>query len=264
MCIPRPYYAGFEVHFDKKDVNTTEKSGDGGEMFKLSPSDHPSWQYKIMSSAYIRLADQIKQAEYTDPDKFGLNCYSDTHAYGVLQVLENMLEEFNRAWDYDNVDEMYSVISTLAHWLNTEEGEMWYSIDDGEKSCETGDLLGAAILATLEELFKAGELKTDLKYIDLGLVMALHLKWSNYPAEIPLEEVADWRPYLVGYAKTAGIDLTEQGVAGLERFLKGEMDLPKIDEIPAIEKNKEADDRDRWSYHKKVRSSNQKSVSKLY
>ncbi|EME81083.1 uncharacterized protein MYCFIDRAFT_208242 [Pseudocercospora fijiensis CIRAD86] len=83
------------------------------------------------------------------------------------------------------------------------------------------------------------------------LVLTLHLRWSNWPAEIPLEEVPGWRPNIVGYAKTAGIDLTEQDVAGLERFLKGEMDMPVIDEIPAIEKNKEAGNRDRWSYHKK-------------
>ncbi|KXT01324.1 hypothetical protein AC578_2706 [Pseudocercospora eumusae] len=73
----------------------------------------------------VRPCDQLQRAKYTDSQLL----YRHTHAYGVLDVLENMPRELNGAWNYDDVDKMWPVIFTLAHWLNTGSGEMWQNID---------------------------------------------------------------------------------------------------------------------------------------
>lgn len=138
---------------------------------------------------------------------------------------------------------MWILIAVMGHWLNHSSGDPWLLVDDGARSAQSAGVIGSAVLTTLEELDRQGELKPDSKYQDLGLVMALHLKWTVFPAEIPMPEVKDWQPHLVAYAKKAGIDLEEQGCDNLSKTIK------QYKNVRTIGGKKTGD---RWDFNKKV------------
>lgn len=231
----QPYYTSVLPDDDSDEDEWDEKT----DMFNKVASEHPDWPYKLTAANWRRLCDLTHQASYRDPDKFDLNVYTDDHAYGVLEVLENLLIDFNKA-QKSTLEERWSIVAAMSHWLNTDDGDLWLSIDDGDRTGETAGVVGAALLSTLNEMDKKGELKGNSKFIDLGLVMALYLKWSVDPADIPIEEVQEWQPHVVAYAKKAGLDLAKQGVEPLDSTLSQHQD------VAPMSSNKD------WAYSKKV------------
>ena len=129
--------------------------------------------------------------------------------------------------------------------------------DDGERSGQTHQVLGTALLTTLHLISQAGELKQDSKYCDLGLVMALWLKLSFQPADIPMEdEDLYWRPCVVAYAKKASIDLLKQQIAGIEESVEALKDAAAEAELDG--------NGDVWKWNKRVcRSCGLEHVSRL-
>ncbi|EME85542.1 uncharacterized protein MYCFIDRAFT_88531 [Pseudocercospora fijiensis CIRAD86] len=95
-------------------------------------------------------------------------------------------------------------------------------------------MIGCVILTALNELDRIGQLKADSKFLDLGHVMALYLLFSKTHDATEIEDPAldsdgdgedgdgedaetiDWQNALVAYAEKAGIDLSDQGVSGID------------------------------------------------
>lgn len=122
-------------------------------------------------------------------------------------------------------------------------------IDDGPRSSVAFGLLGTGLLTMLEYIDRMDELKPGSKYRDLGMVMALFLKMSIEPAEIPMEdEDLYWRPHLMAYAKKAGIDLGEQGIDGLDRE---DQPMKRFKDVEPMESNST---NDRWDWTTKYQA----------
>jgi hypothetical protein len=93
----------------------------------------------------------------------------------------------------------------------------------------------------LNELDRAEHLKPDSKFLDLGLVMGMALKWSQDQEDYDLEDT-EWRNKVVAYAKKGGINLTAIPLHDAQELVGDVEDA----EIPARVKA------DQWDFKKKV------------
>ena len=60
-------------------------------MFKKSPSEHPDWKWVMMWESWKNFCEYNKRADYTHPDLFHMYIYNDFHAYGLQELIENMV-----------------------------------------------------------------------------------------------------------------------------------------------------------------------------
>ncbi|KAF1977814.1 hypothetical protein BU23DRAFT_451375, partial [Bimuria novae-zelandiae CBS 107.79] len=79
--------------------------------------------------------------------------------------------------------------------------------EDGDHVCELTSMIGRALLTVLEAIQRAGELRPDSKYKDLGLVITYLLEFALDLPQYGLEgSCMAWRPEAVNYFKEAGLD----------------------------------------------------------
>lgn len=235
----RPYYAS-EVESDDEDEEEPEDEAKRS-MFNKLAANHPEWPYTIMAESWRRLCDWTRRSSYCNPQLFNMYIYTDFEAYGILELLENLIIDFNGAFEEKDINKMWSILATLANWLNHESSQAWVSVDDSERAANTFQVVGCAFLTALHLIDREGELKQDSKFRDLGLVMALFLQAG---ASTP-EDFMDWAPKIILYAKRAGIDLTKQGVQGLEKTIERE----DAEGDPPL---RESSSPDRWKWTQKV------------
>ena len=243
----KPYYAS-EVESDDEDEEEPEDESESS-MFNKLAANHPEWPYTIMAESWRRLCDWTRRSSYCNPDLFSMYIYNDFHGYGILELLDNLIIEFNGAFEEKDTDKMWSIVATLAHWLNHGSSQAWMGVEDSERAGNTLQVVGIALLTALHQLDRAGELKQDSKFRDLGLVMALCLQIG---ASSPIDYM-EWVPKLISYAKKAGIDLAKQGVDGLEKVLEQEAGDGPL---------RKSSSEDRWKWTQKVCTSWQSGRSK--
>ncbi|KAK5720344.1 hypothetical protein LTR17_015061 [Elasticomyces elasticus] len=128
---------------------------------------------------------------------------------------------FNSAYTNKDVDGMWSVVSAVAHWLNSEVslGELTVmtliGTDDADGVCERVEAAGCMFLTALDAVEREGRLKKggESRFRDLELVMSLWLNWSWGLDEYSIgqEGECDWMKAVVGYAKAHDLDLSEAG-----------------------------------------------------
>ncbi|KAK3658006.1 hypothetical protein LTR56_000786 [Elasticomyces elasticus] len=217
LCIDRPCW-----HFEQEHSNSEERedsikiheayhSDPQTEARWLKPAtDHPDWKWVMMKNAYSRSDDLRTKASYCDPEKnFDMYIYNDFHAYGVAEVLDSQLLAFNTAYNKKDINQMWIIASAVAHWRSSEDTNMILISGDGDTATPRVEACGRMFLTALEAVEREGELKTDSRFRDLGLVMSLSLKWSADLLQYGMSEEGqcDWRRDVVAYAKTAGVDL---------------------------------------------------------
>lgn len=117
--------------------------------------------------------------------------------------------------------------------------------DDGEKESQMFGMIGCAILTMLHELDRAGSLKADSQFQDLGLVMCMALKWSEEGQIDCDEEDTVWRHTIEAYARKGGIDLQSMPIHGAEEL------VDDVDQNIASETLGQAK-ADKWEWRKKV------------
>lgn len=243
----KPFYA-FNNNNDSQDEDE-EADDEEADKYNLPVSEHPDWPYKIMASARTRFSDYLVKTTYTDPDNFSMYIYNDFHPYGVTEMLENLLIDFNnvrkkRGKAEDDLNEMWAIISMMTRWLCHPRSGALVLIDDGERCDETVDLTCCAFLTVLEEIDRAGELKANgSRFLDVGLIMALFISFVGpMPDTMSIEGANDYVPHIFEYANKAGIDLFQQGVSGIDRYA----------ERYKPQKSQKSKAIDRWGFAKKV------------
>ena len=132
---------------------------------------------------------------------------------------------------------MWSAVSAVAHWLNSNVGSSGdpavmtlIDVDDAERVAENVRVAGCMILTGLDAIDRAGELKPDSRFHDLGLVMSLCLKWSWGLEEYGIGEEGEceWCPTIVAYAKKASLDLAKAGAGDNRRALDKYRDVKTL------------------------------------
>ncbi|KAF6845041.1 hypothetical protein CMUS01_00430 [Colletotrichum musicola] len=232
-----------------EDEDDEEDEEDGAEKPKCDlgktclcdklAADHPEAPYVITRAAYRKLMNQQVNSQVRNPDSFDIRTFNDHAAYGSLQVLQNLILDFEEAegcWK-----EQWVVCEALAPLIwYLQLGSEFGMINDGESAMKTAKLVGNMFLAMLARLEREGVLKPDSEVKDLGFVMAGFLKVAESFRDCSLLEDEDKvrkskkRPfvfaparvdsYVAAYAKKHGIKLG--GVPKLDELLAEHGDDP--------------------------------------
>jgi len=72
----------------------------------------------------------------------------DFEGYGAVEIIEGQIDQYDKEQKKKEPDEMllYEIIEALAFFLNCDESEQWYRIDDGSRVESLVELLGATYL----------------------------------------------------------------------------------------------------------------------
>ncbi|RYP65574.1 hypothetical protein DL769_006277 [Monosporascus sp. CRB-8-3] len=234
-CLTRPFFDFENENQDKDEDEQLDEDEIDDRYNELVTSknsvatkpvaDHPDHKWISMWQAWKKYCYLKRHALYTNPDMFGMYIYNDFHGYGIQELVQNTLLAFDKEFtkktrDDARLNEMWSITSSLVHWLLRDELGSWIMMDDGQLLSETISMIGLAFLAMLNELDLAKLLVADSRIKDLGLVMACYLEWSQDSNEYADDESdVDLPETIVAYAKKAGIELENAGVYGLKEKL---------------------------------------------
>lgn len=163
-----------------------------------------------------------------NPDAFAMYTFNDHLAYGVLEVVQNLLLDFDEAYKAQQWREAWAVVEGLALFMLVDQGEMMYMADDGEMIKTTTAQMARMVLAMLAILDNEGQLTNNSDTKNIGWVMALYLELATSLQDQGVLE--DARPskaktfkfnadnlslYLQSYASRCGI--TMPGVANISK-----------------------------------------------
>ncbi|KAF1851941.1 uncharacterized protein K460DRAFT_373832 [Cucurbitaria berberidis CBS 394.84] len=180
-------------------------------IFKAPPSEHKNHKWVIMWDAWLKKDLLTRKAKYCDADEFGMNMYNDWMGWGMQEIVENMMIEFDKGFRQKSetrLDAMWAVMSAMGLWLNTSDHiTALISNEDGERTCELIGLVGCALLTVLSAIDRAGGLKPNARFLDLPLVIAYYLEVSHDLPAYGIEgECVSWRKEAVALFKKGELD----------------------------------------------------------
>ncbi|KAK3316886.1 hypothetical protein B0H66DRAFT_605153 [Apodospora peruviana] len=109
MCSP-PFSTGDSDDEDDEDEDEDEMEGedddvkhhwDGGRtgLCDKPVADHPDHRWKLSVAGKRKFFTQRIHCELRDPDNFGMYTFNNHAPYGVMQVVQNLLVDFEEAAD---------------------------------------------------------------------------------------------------------------------------------------------------------------------
>ncbi|KAK0666067.1 hypothetical protein QBC41DRAFT_281774 [Cercophora samala] len=141
--------------------------------------DHPEHPYVMTRAAKSMFMDLFSHCEVRDPDNFSMYTFNDHSAYGALEVLQNLILDFEEA---DTWQEKWAVCEALGCFLkNDSYGTLASRIDDGEGADATWQLMGRMFLSMLAQFERDGLLAADGPVKNLGFIMAV---WMSIPSDM--------------------------------------------------------------------------------
>ncbi|CCF47840.1 hypothetical protein CH063_04302 [Colletotrichum higginsianum] len=231
---------------DEGEKQPKAKCDGGKTCLCMKPAaEHPDAPFVITNAGYRKLMNQQVHCQVRDPDNFDMYTYNDHYAYGILQVIQNLVLDYEEA--KENWREQWVICEAIAPFIWFLSGGDFAMADDGELCRQTARLIGNLFLATLARLEREGALAPDSEVKDLGIVMAGMLKVASafrgsslFEGETrikkskkrPFPFVAEtFDNYVAAYAKKHGITL--RGVPKLKGLLEGvddDVELPTVEQ----------------------------------
>ncbi|KAH8892352.1 hypothetical protein GQ53DRAFT_686303 [Thozetella sp. PMI_491] len=157
------------------------KRCDGGKtcVCRADFKDHPDHPWVLTLAAFYKYHHQRIHCELRDPDNFAMYTYNDHAGYGVLEVLQNLLVDFDTArasWK-----EQWIVCQAAVYFLLSDYmiGPMM-GCDDPERVESTLRLVGQAFLSMLSKLHAQKLLAENSEVQNLGHTMALYVKMAAH------------------------------------------------------------------------------------
>ncbi|KFZ04625.1 hypothetical protein V501_09120 [Pseudogymnoascus sp. VKM F-4519 (FW-2642)] len=104
---------------------------------------------------------------------------------------------------------MWYMIESLAWWFNSSDTMLWNMIDDGERVCETLQIVGLTVLSTLNNLEQADLFKNDSVIPNIPLILSLFLGFLGNLADAMSVrgEDQDWPNAITAYAEKHDINI---------------------------------------------------------
>ncbi|TKA66115.1 hypothetical protein B0A55_09839 [Friedmanniomyces simplex] len=199
ICIDQPFWEFKEEHqaLDefRGDANPPRKlrqawikeseRASTGRKWAKSAIECPGWNGVMMKEAWVQFDLLRRKSSYCDPFYFPtLDFYSHYHNWGINDLLDSQMVAFDAAYVRNDLDQMWCVVTAIAHWLSSEEGSFGKAVvvtligtDDGDGVCERVRVAGGMSLTALDAVDYAGEMKATSRFRDLGLVISLWLNW---------------------------------------------------------------------------------------
>ncbi|EIT78186.1 hypothetical protein BDV35DRAFT_405806 [Aspergillus flavus] len=179
------------------------------------------------------------------PDNFSMYTFNDHSAYGAIEVVQNMMLDFDEAsgkWQ-----QQWAVIEALAWLLSGDFLSLMVMIDDGDLFRETTILLEQIFLTLLAELEKEGQLEAHSDVHNIGLIMGLIAGEANTlrsdgfinikKSKAKSYHGQDFIPYLLTYASKGNISL--RGPSNIDEIIAEGEELSEQEnvELPTAQKD---------------------------
>ncbi|KAK4153779.1 hypothetical protein C8A00DRAFT_33465 [Chaetomidium leptoderma] len=225
--VPLLVQSPFPESDDDDDDEEDEDACDGGDtcLCGKPAQEHPDHKWIATHACRRKFLGQVDMALFRDPNNFGMHTFTDHEAYGMVEVVENLLLDFVEA--DSNWREQWVVCETLSFFLQTDLAEALMGIDDSDSLNELIRLVGRTFLSMLALLERERRLAPDSEVKNLGLIMSLYIKLArDLHADDLLEEgkeetvelkavngsttkytfdLANFDEYILGYAERHGI-----------------------------------------------------------
>jgi len=151
-------------------------------------ADFPDRVWVVSRAGWEKYRTQMKQADLRDPNELDVYTFNDHWGYGMLEVVQNLLLDFNEA-GYRNGRgwrEQWAVTEALALFLLLGDGLSMASVDDGEMAEATATQTQRMLLAMLAILSREEVLTPSSPVRNVGLVMAIYVKLADLFREYSL------------------------------------------------------------------------------
>lgn len=238
MCRP-PFNDGGD---DEEESNGKCDSGKTC-LCKKPAADHPDHPWKLTVAGREKFFAQHVHASLRSPGSFGMYTINDHGAYGVLELVQNLILDFEEA--AGNYKEQWVVCEALAFFLLTDLAMEISQADDGDTIDDTFRLIGRLFMSMLALLERENLLAKNSEIKNLGLIMALFMKVATEYREFgiledsskealgPKAKKKSWKPHaypdqIAAYARKYDIPLVgPKHVAALIAQAKAGADLPE-------------------------------------
>ncbi|EED12789.1 conserved hypothetical protein [Talaromyces stipitatus ATCC 10500] len=194
IAVPRPIWdidaeaRDNEDHqSDSRDVGDTEESETLRDQGKsVTDLESPEWPWIMSSLALDKYHELEKQAENRDQELHGVYMYNDFTAYGINEVIENQLKDFNKEVSRRVISPyaVWAQLEALSWFLQLDYIDIWFQGDDCHGFAETIALIGKALLTGLNilktnQLFKPYHPEEGGGIRDIPIVLALFVRFAR-------------------------------------------------------------------------------------
>ncbi|KAK0388455.1 hypothetical protein NLU13_4699 [Sarocladium strictum] len=228
---------------EEEGTSATGPSCDGGKKCPCNkPADDlPSHPYVFTHASMIKQNVASNMLDLRDPDSFEMYTYNDHASYGALEVLRNLMLDFDEAYRNHDWPEMWVVVETIPLFMLFGGGDMVCMCDDGATVQETVGVLLRAPLAAIAALEAHGGEEAAWQPRNVGWILSL---WHDLARRFNEQSLLDgepkpskaktfkWAPnnfelYTVATAKRRGIKLVDVS----ESFIQAipETTMPSLD-----------------------------------
>lgn len=249
VCCPTSDCAA-EAGIDPDDEDDTieELCGGGLKCLCRKPADeHPEHTWILTKTGFELVLTWQQDQMKREPDAFGMYVYNDFAAYGLREVMDNMLLAFDKeAKKKTRVPmAMWSHIEGMAWFFN---GDLFHfhTTDDPEANAHCLSLVGTALLTTLEvliehNLFIPASITNPIRNIGLVLSRFISSDTTVLRSELCDRNETGWLVQVVKMADEHQVEI--EGVYGIEEKLKEIRDAaaaqkPKRNRKPPAEKKR--------------------------
>jgi hypothetical protein len=171
----------------EKKKKKLPKSGpcDGGKTCPCTKTsaELPDYPFTFTRAGIGRHHAASDMMDMRNPDAMGMYTFNDHMAYGALEVVQNMMLDFDEAYQGNRLLELWSVLEGIALFVAKGEGELMSMADDGARIQETVEQLARMMLTGLAALEAENKLK-EIK--NVGLVIAFFLQLGETWQEMSL------------------------------------------------------------------------------
>ncbi|KAJ5144825.1 hypothetical protein N7448_002217 [Penicillium atrosanguineum] len=223
ICLCKPLH-----HTGLGDDDEEDEEGEEGNADKPSAA-HPEHPWAVTMAGTQKLTALRIMSSLRDPDGFGMHTYNDHFDYGVLEVAQNPVLDFEEAKTWK---EKWSICEGAALFFAKGDANPLFQVDDGEGAKTFMDVTGVMFAIMLAMLDREGLLKPDSEVKSLGVVMAGFVRFIAHTIGPDFGIRAnDLDKTVLAYAKKYNIEL--KGLFGIEKELEtAEAEAEKL-ELPA-------------------------------
>ncbi|KAJ5368896.1 uncharacterized protein N7496_008656 [Penicillium cataractarum] len=180
---------------------------DGGKtcLCQKPIEEHPDHPYSLSLGGIQKFTTTSILCDLRNPDMFDMYLYNDFYGYGLVEVLGNLLLDFEEAKD-DWKQQWYICEAVMLFFFRYDPAAL-FMIDDGDGLDMFLHAVRTMFLAMMATLERLDLLKPDSEIKNIGMVMGLAIRLDAFAEDN--EGTEDLPKYLYAYAAKHNIVLRD-------------------------------------------------------
>lgn len=189
-------------------AKTVCDGGQGPRCMCRRPADsQPDYDWVLTKRGFEQALHWMGEREKRCQENFDLYIFNDYNGYGTQEVVENMLAAFDKAMTAEPVDLMlvWAQVEGMALFLNDDLME-YNMIDDGASVARFAEIIGTAMLSTIDLLIEKGLfVKNDSAIRNIGLVLCRFIEFGQTQDDASMMNENGWVNRIVKMADEHGV-----------------------------------------------------------